>query len=317
MRSFVNIFFMFAAITAAAFDSDVWLFKRRQMTADAMKLKAFYEDCAAKASEPAENVAVPIENHPNGSVKSSVFAKKAQFFLESGLVWGEGVIVRELKDDGTVVAQINAENCVVDRNAKAGWAQGRVKALYDGTVLEGEGVYLDFKKEFVIITDKAKIVSKGFDVSGRGKGAKGKNAKGVKEATSLTSRRADYDRAEGVVMFEDGVYLDNPEYKFAAEQLFVFLQGTNELKRVVAIGNVAVTNGSNCGVCDRAVYNRAKGRVTMYGKAGGEAARLEELGKKGVKNRLEGEKISFWMDSEQVEVENSRITVDSGGKLKL
>ena len=83
------------------------------------------------------------------------------------------------------------------------------------------------------------------------------------------------------------------------------------------IGGVAVTNGSNCGACDRAVYNRAKGRVTMYGRSGGEPARLEELGKKGVKNRLEGDKISFWMNSEQVEVENSRITVDSGGKLKL
>ena len=314
MRSFVNIAIVFAALTAAAFDSDAWLFKRRQLTADAMKLKAHYEECAAKATEPAENVAVPIENHPNGSVKSSVFAKKAQFFLESGLVWGENVLVRELKDDGTVVAQISAENCVVDRNAKAGWAQGRVKALYDGTVLEGEGVYLNFKKEFVIITDKAKIVSKEFDVSGRGRGAKGKRGK---ETTSLISRRADYDRSEGVVMFEDGVFLDNPEYKFAAEQLFAFLQGTNELKRVVAIGGVAVTNGSNCGACDRAVYNRAKGRVTMYGRSGGEPARLEELGKKGVKNRLEGDKISFWMNSEQVEVENSRITVDSGGKLKL
>ncbi len=314
MRSFVNIAIVFAALTAAAFDSDAWLFKRRQLTADAMKLKAHYEECAAKATEPAENVAVPIENHPNGSVKSSVFAKKAQFFLESGLVWGENVLVRELKDDGTVVAQISAENCVVDRNAKAGWAQGRVKALYDGTILEGEGVYLNFKKEFVIITDKAKIVSKEFDVSGRGRGAKGKRGK---ETTSLISRRADYDRSEGVVMFEDGVFLDNPEYKFAAEQLFAFLQGTNELKRVVAIGGVAVTNGSNCGACDRAVYNRAKGRVTMYGRSGGEPARLEELGKKGVKNRLEGDKISFWMNSEQVEVENSRITVDSGGKLKL
>ena len=314
MRSFVNIAIVFAALTAAAFDSDAWLFKRRQLTADAMKLKAHYEECAAKATEPAENVAVPIENHPNGSVKSSVFAKKAQFFLESGLVWGENVLVRELKDDGTVVAQISAENCVVDRNAKAGWAQGRVKALYDGTVLEGEGVYLNFKKEFVIITDKAKIVSKEFDVSGRGRGAKGKRGK---ETTSLISRRADYDRSEGVVMFEDGVFLDNPEYKFAAEQLFAFLQGTNELKRVVAIGSVAVTNGSNCGACDRAVYNRAKGRVTMYAKTDGEPARLEELGKKGVKNRLEGDKISFWMNSEQVEVENSRITVDSGGKLKL
>jgi hypothetical protein len=55
----------------------------------------------------------------------------------------------------------------------------------------------------------------------------------------------------------------------------------------------------------------------MYAKTDGERARLEEIGKNGAKNRIEGDKISFWMDSEQVEVENSRITVDSGGKLKL
>jgi lipopolysaccharide transport protein LptA len=317
MRSFVNIAAVFVALGASAFDSEAWLFKRRQMTDDAMKLKSLYEDCAAKAVEPAENVAVPVESHPNGSVKSSVFAKKAQFFLESGLVWGEDVIVRELKEDGTPVAQINAQNCVVDRNAKSAWAQGRVKAIYDGTELEGEGVYLSFSKEFVIITDKARIVSSGFDISSGGKGKKTASGKRGKEKTELTSKRADYDRTEGVVMFEDRVFLDNPEYKFAADRLFAFLQGTNELKRVVAIGGVAVTNGSNCGACDRAVYNRAKGKVTMYAKTDGVRARLEEIGKNGAKNRIEGDKISFWMDSEQVEVENSRITVDSGGKLKL
>ena len=49
----------------------------------------------------------------------------------------------------------------------------------------------------------------------------------------------------------------------------------------------------------------------------GTPARLVELDGKGERNRLEGDKISFWIDSEQVEVENSRITVEAGGKLKL
>lgn len=307
MKSFVNIAVAFAALTAAAFDSEAWLYKRRCVTGDAMKLKALYEDCAAKAKEPAENVAVPIDSHPDGSIKSSVFAKKAQFFLESGLIWGEDVVVREFKEDGSVLARIDAKNCVVDRNAKAGWAQGRVKAVYGGTSLEGDGVYLSFKKEFVAIMDKAKIVSSEFDV----KGSKGKGV------TTLTSVRADYDRREGVVMFEDRVYLDNPEYKFAADRLFAFLRGTNELKRVVAIGNVAVTNGSNCGSCDRAVYVRSRAKVTMYASSDGRPAALEDSSKEKERNRLEGDKISFWIDSEQVEVENSRITVDSGGKLKL
>ena len=307
MRLFVNIAAAFAAFTAVAFDSEAWLFKRRCVTDDAMKLKALYAECAAKASEPAENISVPIDSHPDGSIKSSVFAKKAQFFLESGLIWGEDVVVREFKEDGSVLARIDAKNYVVDRNAKAGWAQGRVKARYGGTSLEGEGVYLSFEKEFVAIMDKARIVSSEFD-------AKHSKSKGT---TTLTSVRADYDRREGVVMFEDGVYLDNREYKFAADRLFAFLQSTNELKRVVAIGNVAVTNGSNCGSCDRAVYLRSNAKVTMYASPDGRPATLEDSSKGNARNRLEGDKISFWIDSEQVEVENSRITVDSGGKLKL
>lgn len=308
MRSFVNIAVAFAAMTATAFDSEAWLLKREGVTRDAMRLKALYADCQSKALEPAENVAVPIESHPDGSIKSSVFAKKAQFFLESGLVWGENVVVREFKKDGTQLARIDARNCIVDRNAKAGWAQGRIKAVYGGTSLEGEGVYLSFKDEFVAIMDKAKIVSSEFDV---GRGDKRKSI------TTLTSKRADYDRHEGVVMFEERVFLDNSEYQFAADRLFAFLQGTNELKRVVALGNVSVTNGSNNGSCDRATYVRSKARITMYGQSPDKPAALEDSSKGKDRNRLEGDKISFWIDSEQVEVENSRITVDSGGKLKL
>ena len=316
MKWFVNTVSALAVSTAAAFDSDAWLRKREDMAREASRLKALYADCAAKATEPAENVAVPIESHPGGAVKSSVFAKKAQFFLESGLIWGEGVVVRELKADGSEFARIDAENCIVDRNARSGWAQGRVKAVYGGTVLEGEGVYLSFAGEFVAITDKAKIVSSEFDVDSR-RGEKKGNGDGKGCVTSLSSRRADYDRKEGVIMFEDGVYLDHPEYKFASDRLFAFLQGTNELKRVVALGNVCVTNAGNSGSCDRASYVRSKGRIAMYARDGASPAVLEDSGKGGARNRLEGDKITFWIDSEQVEVENSRISVDAGGKLKL
>ena len=313
MKRFVNIIIAIAASSASAFDSEAWLLKRGEISRAAAALKRSYAECAAKVSEPAENVTIPVESHPDGSVKSSVFAKKAQLFLESGLVWGEGVVVRDFREDGTLAARIDAENCVVDRNAKSGWAQGKVKAVYNGTTLEGEGVYLSFAREFVLITDKAKISSMEFDV-----GRRGKESGKAKALTTLTSRRADYDRKEGVVMFEDGVSLVNPEYKFASDRLFAFLSGTNELKRVVAIGNVSVADASNRGTCDRAVFVRSKSRVTMYAGQNGTPARLVDTGRRDSgRNSLEGEKISFWLDSEQVEVENSRIFVDPGGKLKL
>jgi hypothetical protein len=56
----------------------------------------------------------------------------------------------------------------------------------------------------------------------------------------------------------------------------------------------------------------------MYAGQDGTPARLVDTGRRDSgRNSLEGEKISFWLDSEQVEVENSRIFVDPGGKLKL
>ena len=314
MKWFVNTVSALAVSTAAAFDSDAWLRKREDMAREASRLKALYADCAAKATEPAENVAVPIESHPGGAVKSSVVAKKAQFFLESGLIWGEGVVVRELKADGSEFARIDAENCIVDRNARSGWAQGRVKAVYGGTVLEGEGVYLSFAGEFVAITDKAKIVSSEFDVDSR-RGEKRGNGDGKGCVTSLSSRRADYDRKEGVIMFDGHVALDalvrGEEYAMRADQMFVFLDGTNDMKRVVALGGVVVTNGFRVGSCEKAVYAKAANRVTMYGGDDGSKARLASEDPKQ-KGEVEGRKITFWLDSEQVEVEGSTVKLDAG-----
>lgn len=140
-----------------------------------------------------------------------------------------------------------------------------------------------------------------------------KPAKEKERAVKITSVRTDYDRREGVVMFDRDVFVDDPEYKLHADRVYVFLDGTNELKRIVAIGNVAVTNGLRSGTCAKATYSRANSRLVMYGdNRTGTPARLEDNGKK--RSELVGRKITFWTDTEQVEVEGSQITVDAGGK---
>ncbi|MBR5457157.1 MAG: hypothetical protein IKV56_00190, partial [Kiritimatiellae bacterium] len=86
----------------------------------------------------------------------------------------------------------------------------------------------------------------------------------------------------------------------------------NDLKRVVAVGNVAVTNGLRSGTCAKATYNRALSRIVMYGdEKSGIVARLNDNGKN--KSQVEGRKITFWVDTEQVEVDGSVITVDVAG----
>ena len=48
----------------------------------------------------------------------------------------------------------------------------------------------------------------------------------------------------------------------------------------------------------------------MYGDGNGVMARLVDNGKN--KSSVEGRKITFWIDSEQVEVEGSTVTIDAG-----
>lgn len=130
-------------------------------------------------------------------------------------------------------------------------------------------------------------------------------------SVKITSERTDYDRREGVIMFDKDVFVDDAEYKMHSDQLYVFLDGTNELKRIVAIGNVSITNETRVGSCAKAAYTKSVGKVVMYGDSNGARARLADYGKR--KSEVEGRKITFWIDSEQVEVEGSTVTLDAGG----
>ena len=129
-------------------------------------------------------------------------------------------------------------------------------------------------------------------------------------SVKITSERTDYDRKEGVIMFDRNVCVDDVEYKMHANQLYVFHDGTNDLKRIVAIGNVAITNETRVGTCAKAAYTKSTSKIVMYGDGASVMARQEDNGKN--RSSVEGRKITFWIDSEQVEVEGSTVTLDAG-----
>ena len=139
-------------------------------------------------------------------------------------------------------------------------------------------------------------------------------AAGPTEAKSarITSRSSDFDRQAGVVMFEgDVVVRYSAGYTMCADRLYMFLSSSNELSRVVAVGAVSITNETRVGTCARAVYRRKRGEVEMFGDGKDAKARLVERGDKA--GELEGTRIRFWLDSEQVEVEGARIGVPQKG----
>lgn len=155
-----------AGAAGAAFDSAAWLEKRELLTQEALRLKAAYTNCVARLGTPAENVTVPIETHPDGSVKAIVFAKKAQYFMDSGFVWAEDVVVRKFKKDGTLDARIDAKNCVIDRWTKSGWAEGAAKIVQGTTTFTGRGVYFSSPEGYVKVFRETELDAKNLKTGG-------------------------------------------------------------------------------------------------------------------------------------------------------
>jgi len=151
---------------AMAFNSAEWLGKRELFAREAERMRGVYSNCVSRLESPAENVTVPIETHPDGSVKVLVSAKKAQYFLDSGLVWGEDVVIRKFRSDGSEDGRIEAKNCVVDRFSKSGWAEGPATVTHDKTTFRGVGVYFSSSNSYVKVFESSDIDSKDLKFGG-------------------------------------------------------------------------------------------------------------------------------------------------------
>lgn len=132
----------------------------------------------------------------------------------------------------------------------------------------------------------------------------------------ITSRSTYYDRKEGFACFNGDVHVDDERYQMHADKAYVFMEGTNELKRIVALGNVALTNDTKRAYGVKLSYHRNPGLVILYG-GDGIPAEVRDEAKDG-DQVVKGAKIKFWIDAEQVEVIDSDISVPakSGGNLK-
>ena len=146
--------------------------------------------------------------------------------------------------------------------------------------------------------------------------AKSPQAGGATEVTRIRSDSADYDRASGMAVFEGHVCVTHAgEYTMNADRIYAMMTASNEVGRIVAVGGVTITNAARVGSCAMATFRRAKREIEMFGEAGGARARLADGGERP--GELEGDRIRFWLDAEQVEVENSRITTSEKGGVEL
>lgn len=167
MKALLSIFCCLALAGTWGFDTEAWLMKRAVLDREAERMQAVYTNCVANLRSPAQNVTVPIEHFPDGSVKASVAAAEAQFFLDSGLIWCRDVCVRQFaQGESEAQAYVKAAHCVIDRKMRCGWAEGEAEVRYSKTVVRGSGIYFSFDEEFVKILSNVRIESQDLKFEG-------------------------------------------------------------------------------------------------------------------------------------------------------
>lgn len=132
----------------------------------------------------------------------------------------------------------------------------------------------------------------------------------------ITAASTYYDSKEGVAYFAGNVCVDDQEYQLHADRAYVFMDktGTNDLKRIVAIGNIALTNDTKRAYGGKVSYYRAEDMVVLYAPTNEHAYCEVRDEKTNPPQSVKGEKIKFWIGSEQVEVHGAVIdTPVSGG----
>jgi lipopolysaccharide transport protein LptA len=157
------------------------------------------------------------------------------------------------------------------------------------------------------------VTSVGGERTEAGKPAEKAQAKGKKSKrpAKITSRSTYYDRKEGIGVFSGKVHVDDEDYQMHADKVYLFMKGTNELDRIVAVGNVAMTNGTKRAYGTKVSYYRNPGLVVLY-SGDGIAAEVRDTAKGG-DQVVRGKKIRFWTGSEQVEVLEAEISAPTEG----
>ena len=166
MKLLTAILLFLLAAETPAFDASAWLKRRQQFTQEAERLRAAYTNVVAQVKEPAEDLFVPLEEHPDGSVKTGLSAKRAQIFIDEGLVWAKDVVLRQHDERRAETLRIEAEELVFDRKARRGWAEGPAKVTRGKTSFSGRNVFFSSEEEYVLSFESSFFESRDLKAGG-------------------------------------------------------------------------------------------------------------------------------------------------------
>jgi lipopolysaccharide export system protein LptA len=134
---------------------------------------------------------------------------------------------------------------------------------------------------------------------GAGRSVASNTASRARGETVITSERLEYDYKESVVLFDENVKVQDPQFTLNADRVLVYLEGTNEVRQVRALGNVRVVSGERSASCKQAVYTRASGQIVMTGEA--------VLQRQN--DQIWGKQITIWVNDQRMECVAPRMVI--------
>ena len=138
----------------------------------------------------------------------------------------------------------------------------------------------------------------------------------IENPVRISADRTFYDREHSVIVFTGHIKVEDDSAALYADKAIVAMNETNSINRVVAIGNIAVTNGTRRAYGERVLYRTSKHLAVVYGSSNCVARVVDETPRGD--REVRGNKLRFWTDSEQVEiVEAEMSSPDTRMELKL
>jgi len=111
---------------------------------------------AALAQDPIEDLRVPMEYYPDGTLKAELFAARAEVQADSAIA-ASGVVFRVFTTNAIVEATIKAEEAVFHRERQTATSETAVSMQRGGVVITGEGCVWNGSEGTLRILRRARV----------------------------------------------------------------------------------------------------------------------------------------------------------------
>ena len=106
---------------------------------------------------PIENLRLPLEHHPDGTVKRQLTAAQA-YVPDRGPIKARDVTMKGYRADGTLEMVVTADECTYHRDRGKVTSSSAVRAVTRGVLISGKGFEWDARTQTVTIKNRARVV---------------------------------------------------------------------------------------------------------------------------------------------------------------